>query len=74
MGTSLSTLRRAAKVLSILAHESCSSKVFMIEEQRLVNLAMSQIVDQEVAKSICEVMFLSSKEYEAGRRVTRWGW
>jgi AT-rich interactive domain-containing protein 1 len=74
MGTSLATLRRAASLLAILAIQPSSSKIFMMEEHRLVNLAMSQIVDQDVARSICEAMFLASKEYEAGRRLVKWGW
>ena len=46
----------------------------MREEQRLVNLAMSQILDQEVARSICEVIFLASKDAGSGKKVMGWGW
>jgi len=70
MGTNLSTLRRAATILSMLAQQDSSSNLFMVEEERLVSLAMSKLLDQEVAKSICEVMFLSSRVYESGRK----GW
>eukprot|EP00092_Neocalanus_flemingeri_P037550 GFUD01040885.1.p1 GENE.GFUD01040885.1~~GFUD01040885.1.p1 ORF type:complete len:344 (+),score=119.71 GFUD01040885.1:540-1571(+) len=74
MGTSLATLRRAANILATLAQEPSTSSLFMREEQRLVNLSMSQILDQEVAKGICEVMYLASKEAGRGKRVTVWGW
>jgi len=70
MGTSLATLRRAATILSMLAQQDTNSNLFMVEEERLVSLAMSKSLDQEVAKSICEVMFLSSRVYESGRK----GW
>jgi len=68
MGTNLATLRRAASILSMLAQQDTSSNLFMVEEERLVSLAMSKLLDQEVAKSICEVMFLSSRVYESGRK------
>jgi len=74
MGTSLATLRRAAKVLATLAQQPSTNSLFMREEQRLVNLAMSQILDQEVARSICEVMFLASKNAGGGKKVIGWGW
>ena len=70
LGTSLGTLRRAAAILSILAQETSSSNIFMMEERRLVDLAMSQVLDREVANSICEAMYVTSKEYESGR--IRW--
>ena len=70
MGTNIDTLRRAANTLSLLAQQDISSNIFMVEEERLVKLAMSPVLDQEVAKSICEAMFLSSRVYESGRR--RW--
>jgi len=70
MGTNLATLRRAATILSMLAQQDTSSYLFMVEEGRLVSLAMSKLLDKEVAKSICEVMFLSSRVYETGRK----GW
>jgi len=70
MGTNIDTLRRAANTLSLFAQQDISSHIFMVEEERLVKLAMSPVLDQEVAKSICEVMFLSSRVYESGRR--RW--
>merc|ERR1712013_860562 len=68
MGTNIDTLRRAANTLSLLAQQDISSNIFMVVEERLVKLAMSPVLDQEVAKSICEAMFLSSRVYETGRR------
>jgi len=74
MGTSLATLRRAASILTTLAQQPSSSSFFLREEQRLMNLAISQILDKEVAKSICEVMYLASKGAGGEKRVTDWGW
>jgi len=71
MGTNLATLKRASTILSMLAQQDTASNIFMVEEERLVSLAMSKLLDQEVAKSICEVMFLSSMVYESGRKAWR---
>jgi len=74
MGTSLIIVRRAANILSTMAQSSITSSLFIKEEQRLVHLAMSPVLDQEVAKRISEVMFFSSNEFGSNQRVTRWGW
>jgi len=74
MGTSLATLRRAAHVLETLAQQPSTSSIFIREEQRLMDLAMSQILDQDVARSICEVLHLASIEDSKRRSVTVWGW
>ena len=74
MGTSLATLGRAAKILVTLAQQSSSSRNFIREELRLMDLAKSQILDQDVARSVCKVMHLASTEDRKRRRVTIWGW
>ena len=62
MGTSLDMLRRAANTLAHLARHQDNRQVFLKQEQRLLNLVMSQILDQGVAGIISQVIFLISRE------------
>jgi len=61
MGTSLDMLRRAANTLANLARHKDNRQVFLKQEQRLLNLVMSQILDQGVAGIISQVIFLISR-------------
>lgn len=63
MGTSLDMLRRAANTLNHLARHEDNRPLFVRQEQRLLNLVMSQILDQGVASIISQVLFqVSSPE------------
>lgn len=65
MGTSLDMLRRAANTLNHLAKHEDNRALFVRQEQRLLNLVMSQILDQGVASIISQVLFqVSSPEAE----------
>jgi len=57
MGTSLDMLRRAANTLNHLAKHDDNKALFVRQEQRLLNLVMSQILDQGVASIISQVLF-----------------
>merc|ERR1712037_684706 len=57
MGTSLDMLRRAANTLNHLARHDDNKTLFVRQEQRLLNLVMSQILDQGVASIISQVLF-----------------
>ena len=57
MGTSLDMLRRAANTLNHLARHDDNKALFVRQEQRLLNLVMSQILDQGVASIISQVLF-----------------
>merc|ERR1712129_166314 len=57
MGTSLDMLRRAATTLNHLARHTDNKALFVRQEQRLLNLVMSQILDQGVASIISQVLF-----------------
>lgn len=57
MGTSLDMLRRAANTLNHLARHTDNKALFVRQEQRLLNLVMSQILDQGVASIISQVLF-----------------
>lgn len=57
MGTSLDMLRRAANTLNHLARHEDNKALFVRQEQRLLNLVMSQILDQGVASIISQVLF-----------------
>lgn len=57
MGTSLDMLRRAANTLNHLARHEDNRPLFVRQEQRLLNLVMSQILDQGVASIISQVLF-----------------
>jgi len=63
MGTSLDMLRRAANTLANLSKHPANKQVFMKQEQRLLNLVMSQILDQGVAGIISQVIFLISRDH-----------
>merc|ERR1712083_545948 len=56
-GTSLDMLRRAANTLNHLARHDDNKALFVRQEQRLLNLVMSQILDQGVASIISQVLF-----------------
>jgi len=57
MGTSLDMMRRAASTLSNLSHHPDNIGLFMRHEQRLLDLVMSQILDQGVASILSHVLF-----------------
>merc|ERR1712020_159591 len=57
MGTSLDMLRRAANTLNHLARHTDNKPLFVRQEQRLLNLVMSQILGQGVASIISQVLF-----------------
>lgn len=57
MGTSLDMLRRAARTLLHLSKHPDNRPLFMQQEQRLLALVMSQILDQQVAALISRVLY-----------------
>lgn len=57
MGTSLDMLRRAANTLNNLARHQDNAPLFLRQEQRLLNLVMSQILDQGVAGILSQVIY-----------------
>lgn len=61
MGTSLDMLRRAAGTLLHLARHPDNRPLFLQQEQRLLSLVMSQILDQQVAAVISSVLFQCSR-------------
>ncbi|XP_058447429.1 trithorax group protein osa isoform X4 [Malaya genurostris] len=61
MGTSLDMLRRAAGTLLHLAKHPDNRPLFMQQEQRLLGLVMSHILDQQVALIISKVLFQCSR-------------
>ncbi|XP_037923091.1 trithorax group protein osa isoform X4 [Hermetia illucens] len=61
MGTSLDMLRRAAGTLLHLARHPDNRPLFMQQEQRLLGLVMSHILDQHVALIISKVLFQVSR-------------
>lgn len=61
MGTSLDMLRRAATILLHMAHVPDNRKMFMRQQSRLLNLVMSQILDQSVSNILSEVLFECSQ-------------
>lgn len=61
MGTSLDMLRRAAGTLLHLAKHPDNRSLFMQQEQRLLGLVMSHILDQQVALIISRVLYQVSR-------------
>jgi len=61
MGTSLDMLRRAANTLFQLAKHPDNNSLFVRQEARLLNLVMSQILDQGVAGILSQVLFTVSR-------------
>lgn len=61
MGTSLDMLRRAAGTLLHLARHPDNRTLFLQQEQRLLGLVMSHILDQQVALIISRVLFQVSR-------------
>lgn len=57
MGTSLDMLRRAATTLSNLSRHKDNITLIARQEQRLLSLVMSQILDQGVAAILSSVLF-----------------
>ena len=57
MGTSLDMMRRAGSTLSNLSRHPDNIALFMRHEQRLLDLVMSQILDQGVASILSHVLF-----------------
>ena len=57
MGTSLDMLRRAASTLGNLSKHPDNVSLFLRQEQRLLALVMSQILDQGVASILSNVLF-----------------
>jgi len=62
MGTSLDMLRRAANTLNNLSRHADNRPIFRRQEQRLLNLVMSQILDQGVAGIVSQVIFQISRD------------
>lgn len=62
MGTSLDMLRRAANTLNNLSKHRENRALFLKHEQRLLNLVMSQILDQGVAGIVSQVIFQISRD------------
>ncbi|XP_065324105.1 putative uncharacterized protein DDB_G0282133 [Gordionus sp. m RMFG-2023] len=61
MGTSLSMLRRSANLLLNVAHKTDDKeRIFAKFHNRLLNLVMSQILDQNVANILAHVLYLVS--------------
>jgi len=65
MGTSLDMLRRAANTLNQLAKHEDNRPLLVRQEQRLLNMVMSQILDQGVASIISQVLFQVSEPSES---------
>nr|CAD7452330.1 unnamed protein product [Timema tahoe] len=61
MGTSLDMLRRAAGTLLHLSRHPDNRPLFLQQEQRLLALVMSQILDQQVASILARVLFQCSR-------------
>lgn len=61
MGTSLDMLRRAATILLHMARVPDNRKMFLHQQSRLLNLVMSQILDQSVSSTLSEVLFECSQ-------------
>lgn len=61
MGTSLDMLRRTAGTLLHLARHPDNRPLFLQQEQRLLGLVMSHILDQQVALIISRVLFQVSR-------------
>ena len=57
MGTSLDMLRRAANTLTNLSRHKDNIPLLARQEQRLLSLVMSQILDQGVASILSNVLF-----------------
>ncbi|GFO01671.1 AT-rich interactive domain-containing protein 1b [Plakobranchus ocellatus] len=61
MGTSLDMLRRAASILLCMSRVPDNRKMFLPQQSRLLNLVMSQILDQSVSNTLAEVLFECSQ-------------
>ena len=61
MGTSLGMLRRAATTLLHLAKLPENRSLFLHQQQRLLQLVMSQILDQNVASILADVLYHCSQ-------------
>jgi len=57
MGTSLDMMRRAASTLSNISRHPDNIALFMRHEQRLLDMVMSQILDQGVASILSNVLY-----------------
>jgi len=64
MGTSLDMLRRAAATLLHLSRHKSNRPLFVQQEQRLLALVMSQILDQHVAAILARVLYQCSRPTE----------
>ncbi|XP_076373913.1 trithorax group protein osa-like isoform X2 [Tachypleus tridentatus] len=62
MGTTLEKVRRAASTLRCLSRVPENKGLFMQHQQRLLNLVMSQILDQGVASIIADVLYECSQD------------
>lgn len=66
MGTSLDMLRRAATTLYNLARHPDNRTLFVQHEPRLLQLVMSQILEQKVAAIVAQVLFTFSMAEGSG--------
>jgi hypothetical protein len=57
LGTSLDMLRRIGTTLVNLSRVPDNAQIFLQFQSRLLDLAMSQVLDQQVATRIAEVLF-----------------
>ncbi len=62
MGTSLDMLRRAASILRCMAEVPENRALFIQQQQRLLSLVMSQVLDQKVASQLSDVLFCCSHD------------
>ena len=60
MGTSLDMLRRAATILLNIAMVPENRLLFLHHQERLLSLVMSQILDQQVAQIIADILYQCS--------------
>ncbi len=62
MGTSLDMLRRAAKMLRYMSQVPANQSLFLKQQDRLLTLVMSQVLDQQIASLLADIMYHCSHE------------
>ncbi|XP_022239440.1 trithorax group protein osa-like isoform X3 [Limulus polyphemus] len=73
MGTTLEKVRRAASTLRCLSRVPENKGLFKQHQQRLLNLVMSQILDQGVASIIADVLYECSQDSQTSNDVNSLG-
>ena len=61
LGTSLDMLRRCASTLLCLARVPHNRRLLQPQQPRLLNLVMSQILDQTVSNTLAQVLYECSQ-------------